>query len=409
MHFFLKNSQVFANSSLFLLSFTIGSFPIITSIALVLFCVFNVLHGYLNRKEIKSQKFMIMAPIWGILIIYLLSLVYSPNLSYGIKYISRSQVFLLIPFVFWFRGGINEETYLKTTKFFIFGITISCILSLIIATFKFLASDSLEEFTYYELAETIGLHPTYFSLFLLTALVFLNRQKELRNLYKFIIVILCIAVLILLQSRIALLGLIVVIFYSLFASSKKYRKLLLLSSVLILILGITSKDLKERYKEIILFKFTSEVIGTFEENGINQRIWLWSNAFQFIKEQPVFGYGLGAQRNLFKWQVEKGLLEQEFDNELQIAEKNLSDKNFHNQYLQIWYECGLLGLLAFIMALFGVFYTLFKRKEYAQLIVLILFVLFLLTENIIARQMGIFYFAFIFSVFLSTSKELDLK
>lgn len=406
MNFLLKNNRSLADKSLFLFSFSIAAVPIISSFALGIFIVFNILYGYKNRRESKDDNFLLYISIWGVLIIYLIAMTYSPNFSYGIKILSRSFALLLIPFVFWFRGKLEPKVCNETIKYFVIGVVFSCILSLSISTINFFETGDIKSFTYYELAETIELHPTYFSLFILAALVFLHRIRDTRLIYKFIISFICLFTLILLQSRIALLGLVIVILYSfLNTSSNLYKRLIVFGTVLIIIIGVNSKGLTNRIIEISNFEPTLENIGTFEENGINQRSWLWQQAFIQIKEQPIFGYGLGAQRNIFKLKVEKELLQQEFNNELTIAGKNLSDRNLHNQYLQFWYEGGILGLFLFLAALFILFYKFFRNKDFANLTIFLLFSIFLVTENMLARQMGIFFYAFIFSFFLSESAK----
>ncbi|MFT4644289.1 MAG: O-antigen ligase [Planctomycetota bacterium] len=406
MNFFLKNSQLLANKSLILFSFSIATFPIVSSIVLIVFSAFNVFYGYIKRKEIKRVNFSGYIAIWGLLVMYLVALTYSPNLSYSAKYLSRSVALVLIPFVFWCRGGMDTKLYSEVTKYFILGVLTSCVLSLSISLIAFFQTGDINHFTYYELAETIDLHPTYFSLFILTALVFLSKQRNISNLFKFIISLTCLATLMLLQSRIALFGLTGLIIYSyLNTSTKFFKKLILFGSIIIVLIGINSTDLSSRIIEVVDFEPSLEAVGTFDENGINQRFWLWSAAFGQIKERPLLGYGLGAQRNLFKWQVQKGFLQQEFNYELFLAGKNLSDKNLHNQYLQLWYEGGVLGLLLFLMALISMFYKHNKNKSFGKLSVLLIFSIFLITENMMARQMGIFFYAFIFSFFLSESKE----
>lgn len=404
----MKNSLKWANLSLFLLGLSIGSFPFVASVAMVLFCFFNVLYGYFNRKETKRRKFIYFLPIWGILVIYIACLIYSPNISYGLKYISRSLIFVIVPFVFWYRGGINLNTYLKTTKFFIIGVTLTCIISLLISSFNYLGSQNLEEFTYYQLADTIHLHPTYLSLFILAALILLHRHKKERLLFKLLVVVVSVLMLLLLQSRVAFIGLGLVVVYSFISSnSMNYKRGILFFSALIISLGFLSNDLKNRFNEIISYNPSIDALGTFSENGINQRVWLWNSAFKQIKKEPIFGYGLGAQRNLFQWQVEKMMIEDEFDNELYIAAKKLSENNLHNQYLQIIYECGYLGLFLFLGLLFFLGIILLKRKKHPELLVLVVVSLFLITENLFARQMGIYFFGFMAATFLSVSEEIE--
>ena len=165
--------------------------------------------------------------------------------------------------------------------------------------------------------------------------------------------------------------------------------------------------LRNRIKDLVNIDSTeSNNIGTFKENGINQRIWLWGNALKQIKKQPFFGYGLGSQDNLFKWQVEKDLLGEEFNFESTQASLKLAELNLHNQYLQFLYESGIVGFLFLVLILVALYKTFYKQKNFTELIVFTLVLLFMMTENIISRQMGIHFFVFTICLFLSKSNKL---
>ena len=81
-----------------------------------------------------------------------------------------------------------------------------------------------------------------------------------------------------------------------------------LAGIALMIVFKTISSNNNRFSE--LFRNVDKIeIGSIEEDGIQQRKWLWTAAWEQYEDQPVFGYGLGSQRNIFQWKVEKSLLE----------------------------------------------------------------------------------------------------
>jgi O-antigen ligase len=61
------------------------------------------------------------------------------------------------------------------------------------------------------------------------------------------------------------------------------------------------------------------------DSGLSNREWIWQNAFSQIMENPLLGYGVGASEIMIR-------------------------SSFHNAYLEIWFNTGLLGLLFYLGA-----------------------------------------------------------
>lgn len=406
MSYLKENLLYFSNCSLFLLSLSIVSFPIVASIVSVLFVFFNLSQGVLNKENIQKENFLKFLPVYIIFIILLFSFVYSPDYNSGLNILFKSQALLVLPFVFWMRGPICKKTSRRAIQYYIYGVAISFVLSLSIAFFNFVSSDNLSEFTYYELAETLELHPTYFSLYILTAIVFIFSGYSKNNLFNSIFISISVLFIVLLESRIALLGLLLVVFYGVLRTKSMHQKLIIFCVFLLGFIGVyKSETLQNRLSQVSYFDVESEDIGTFQENGINQRTWLWKNALEQIKDKPFFGYGLGSQKNIFRWKVEKKLLSEDFNYEFNKAALALSEKNLHNQYLQFLYESGILGLTFLLLGVIVLLIRFYKNKQTPQLLILFLFTIFMITENLFHRQMGIYFFAFIFSLFLSEKIE----
>ena len=131
--------------------------------------------------------------------------------------------------------------------------------------------------------------------------------------------------------------------------------------------------------------------------GFAIRILSWDAAISLIKEKPIIGYGAGnTQKKLNNAYLERGYN--------YPYKENL---NAHNQFLQIWLENGLLGILSsslIFICLFGVFRN---AKADSQFILMIMVILFInsLFESIFNRFSGVSFFSFWVCFIFSIYKE----
>ncbi|MBN1383598.1 MAG: O-antigen ligase family protein [Elusimicrobia bacterium] len=90
--------------------------------------------------------------------------------------------------------------------------------------------------------------------------------------------------------------------------------------------------------------------GFFSRNdaSINERIFKWKTGWEMIKEHPVFGVGAGNLKvNFANYQAK-------VTRDIQL--KGTSESNLHNEFLQIFAETGITGLLVFLAVFLYFFY-----------------------------------------------------
>jgi O-antigen ligase len=80
--------------------------------------------------------------------------------------------------------------------------------------------------------------------------------------------------------------------------------------------------------------------------------------------------------------------------------------NTHNEYLNIWFSAGIIGLLVFICSLFLSFKHAFKHKKFTYLFFLIFMSICFFTENYLERQAGIMLYTWFQCLFLFSPKEI---
>lgn len=396
--------------TIYFFAFCITSFPAVASISL-LFFVFGGLVYYFKNKPKLFSNFLI--PFALIFFIYLIGLVYSNNQEYAFNVILKISALLVIPLAFFLRSRVNKSTFQLTKQYFVLGTFFWCATSLILSIIQYMISGDLYSLTYYGLSEILHLHPTYQSFYILTSIFFLPNCPSLNKILKTIFYLFFVSFLLLLESRIAYISIVILfLFQALWFLKENTKRLLLITVPLFIIFVFYINPFSKRLSELNNFEYSFSEIGTIEENGIYQRVWLWKNALSQIKDSPFFGYGLGSQKNNYEWIIEKNLLYNSYNERYTQSAKKLSKFNLHNQYLQYLYEFGIFGLSLFCYVLFIFGSYLWKKGLFREILIFCIFCLFMFTENMLDRQMGIYVFAFLFSLLLfsdSSSKNLDLE
>jgi O-antigen ligase len=139
--------------------------------------------------------------------------------------------------------------------------------------------------------------------------------------------------------------------YYIFARNKYLEGLTLLLGLLLggfMIFKIFPQTLS-RFKELTYTKFDYQSMGkeshfnmqvdSTQWNGANFRRAAWACGWQLFKQHPVIGVGIGDKKiELFKVYEQKNF---------QFAIR--TNKNVHNNYLDILYSLGLIGFVLFLV------------------------------------------------------------
>ena len=77
------------------------------------------------------------------------------------------------------------------------------------------------------------------------------------------------------------------------------------------------------------------------------------------------------------------------------------DYNAHNQYLEVFLEFGLLGFILFLSMILYLLWIFNKNKDFSALSILLVFLIYMLTESIFQRHSGIVIFSFLIALYLN--------
>ena len=339
---------------------------------------------------------------------YPISLFYSADFNEGYLYVERTLLLMILPWLLYFnKSTLTQGSVQKTMPFF---SLVMALLSLYgigsmfyQSTFtKAIASQDAYYVIRTHLENTTGLHPTYFSL--LSALGFLSLVFELKKenlpfwkrVNRIVLLVILLAGLILASSKMILsalfIALMIILLQGLRPKAILVRLVVFLSIALFLILAI--RPLNERVSSFML---AITETGVEQQNPDSLRKGIYKSSLEIIGENPFFGTGIGdAQKELNKKYK---------DNGYPLALKR--NFNTHNQYLQLWLSVGIIPFLVFIVSLLIQFFIAYFNRNTLHLAFVVLFSMSFLTENILARQDGIFAYAFFSSFFLYSTWSLN--
>lgn len=247
-------------------------------------------------------------------------------------------------------------------------------------------------FLYMEFASSIKFHPTYLSVYFITAIIFgISLLKRSRLLNTFIIggILLLVTEVFLLSSKMSLIILFIVLLlitvYSVFHLSRRLQTIALVSfgSTIVIVLILFPASL---YRiQTIITDLSSASTARQDLSSTNlHRITLWRNAIDLFEQRPITGYGLlGTKKAMDAYN----------------APYTTTHFNTHNQYLMFLLMGGCLGALLFLVSQLTLLLRSVRAADYIYAVFLITILLSLLTENLLSRHTGVVLYAFFNALF----------
>lgn len=395
----------FHAKTMYLFAFSFALTPFFSSLSLALFSLTSLC--YIKRQKPAKIRVISVFLFSFLFFLYLMGLFFTAFPSRGLDLTIRVSPIIFVPVLIVLSKANENVNYTKFKLAFSLGIFISCLVSLVYGLFRWFRLGDVKFILYFDHAALFGLHPTYYSMYIITAMIFLSKAK-ITGIYKVISFSLFSISLLLLQSKIGILLFIILVLYFTGVNLKKGHRWFIGLGVVVLVVVMTTSLLFKGSRINELFKQRDAIaMGNLEEDGISQRLWLWSTATEHLKERPFFGFGFGSKDKLFEWKVSKDILTNKQEYGYRKAVKVVSSWNLHNNYLQIAYEFGLVGLVFFLLTIFII--IMYVKTTNTFLIVYTLFLIVLLVEVALNRQMGIYYYSFILGLLLFEPTKIHSK
>ena len=379
-----------------------GIYPLIPhkfeSISVFLFALCSLIYRITTPKKIIFKKtFFLVSSIYFILF---LSVLFSEDMSRGLKKMETTLSLLAFPIIFYLFLGKSIVDHVKIKSFFLKAYYISCLIFTTISFYLFEIYENSKYVTkdsnFYRIAifdnKYIGEHPIYVSIFISIAIIFgfsfFDRVKKIsfKNILLAFSQCYLLSLLLMLMSKGVIVSLLMVFIIKLF-KEKKFSKVHFFSLVLILttfFVLIPSEN--NRFKEIIDINSYKNLD---ENNSTSIRFMNYKCGIKSLIKRPIFGYGIGD-------------VQEQMDLCYEEENANFPKKryNTHNQYLFIWLSSGIIGFITFIAILFYYFKKSLQFKDEVMFSILVLYSFTFLFENVLSRQSGVIFFCFIINYFL---------
>lgn len=382
---------------LFALSFYFGVAA--NSIGFALFILCGVLNFLLNYKTLPK---LVLKEKMGLILVLFFAVIFSREVSSGQIELDNilipNATFLVLPFIFQVNYLRIKSIYPFVLKAFVIGSVISIIVNLSFAVYRGIiqvkSTINFWYFTYDFLSEPFGIQPIYLACFYVFAILILIDRKVFKySILNYLLFLFLLLGIFLLAARNAILSLFVImpVFYVI-KNGFRWKKLLwiFLSFILLAFFALQNPVVKNR-----VLKFNQK--GNFY-SGSSLRLGIWNSGVAASKNNMLFGSGV-VEGNRLLW-------EQFRKNELAIPFQK--KYHTHNQYLQTLLHYGLVGLAVLVYTLLLFVVLMYRRKNYLALSWIVLFILASVTESLLVRQWGVYFFVFFLLLFVYGDEDPQL-
>lgn len=375
--------------ALILITLPLGGYAI-NSIAVILFFLLSIYRFVKTKQRIYLPKISIF--FLSFYFLCLLSLFWTDSIKNTSDGLSRFLSFLILPTAFLLNSEINFSID-KILDKFSKSIVLYALYCFIIGVIKSIKNNNTTYMYYHDLSSNLSqLNAIYLSVFVSTAIVFflIKANKTKQNLYY----ILFLSVfLVLLSSKIIIsITLFYILFYYFLKTnfSKKVRPkyifVILLTSVIFL---VSSVNIVNRFK----IEYEKTKINEVLETKDFGHVYLWTGVGLRVFQTKAFIEILTENKRIL---LGSGLNNSQEDLNNKYKEYNLYpgflNYNFHNQYLQVFAELGIVGLILLLLILFFLFSKSINEKDYFMLFFILLILTVCITETFLWRQRGMIFF-----------------
>jgi O-antigen ligase len=375
--------------------FILPLFPLkIKPVLIILFGV-GVLLTRLQYKQSIRWSYIFLNG--GLFLLYLISLLYTDDLSIGLRKLETGSSLIVFPILCALMPQeVFELFYKKRNRFFWLFIIAVAIVNCGFF-FKFYMHydllDTVQHFPNIIRSELAGwnIHPIYLSMLVAVALIFsvliINDAPSLRNLIPLLMIdalLLFFLLIMIKKGPILSLGLVM----SLLIALLKNQKLWILYGVGVsIIIGtiIFQPKVNRKFSEL----FHIQQVDHNSMTSTNIRVSIYNCAVKIVPDSGIFGFGVGDGK--------KQLLECYDDKAALLASNRY---NSHNQYLGILLKVGYFGLACFLIFIVYRLIQSFAARNYIAITLILFYCIVMFSENILERESGVIYFSFFVNLFL---------
>ena len=415
LQFLAKESLPLLMLLLVLLSIPLGY--AVNSIAMGLFAISTLI--YLKKVNITVDKYLLLPVLLYLLMA--LSLLWSFDLINSLSAVSKELPLLIVPLCFMTFSSYDRYKKEIILKYYSVGMVFYVIYFLARAIIKYSVTKDSAVFFYHELV-TYDLNAIHVSVYVTLAFYYFYTQPNRTILVSTISFLLAAFIFLLSSKNIIIVFILLLFIFECFYAKEKLKLKKVGLAILIVISSflLFSSKIKERF----LLEFKSDTIANstntakgdvnkvsihdawtkdkFQQNdffsGTAFRVYQIRVFKELLTEESILftGYGLNAADAKVQ---KKGVEHTVFSGD--STHYGYQSLDFHNQYIQIFAETGIFGLIILLLIVSLNLRNAIKSKDFRSITFAVLMISLFLTESILIRQRGIAFFILFYCVFNS--------
>lgn len=383
----IKNYNIFE----VLLALILITMPLgfaVNSISIILFLLITIYFAIVKGFKLEFNTLNIL--FLGFYILCLCSLFWTNNLETTKEGLIRFLSYLTIPVAF-----ILNNTKIRSNVIFNAfskSLVVYGVYALALGVLKAIQNKDIGYLFYHKLSNNLSnMNAIYLSVFMSFGIAYFLNKKIKSKLDVSCIIFLSLF-LILLSSK-TIITITLFLSLTLIFKKFKFKKISLENKVIIvvgfLVLSIASLNFLNRFKS----EFDTTKIGEVLHKKDFGHVYLWSGLGLRIFQIKAFTEILVEQNNFF---LGSGLNNSQKSLNEKYLEYNLYpdflNYNYHNQYVQIFAELGIVGLGLLLLIVFLILKDGIKHKNYFLISFIILILVVCITESFLWRQRGMVFF-----------------
>jgi O-antigen ligase len=419
-----EKEEIQNNPFVALIALTLITLPLpykYNSISLILAVAFSLYQ--LRKKQFYFRKNLIVPVLlYGLMA---LSLLWTIDSRITTQALLKELSLVLIPFCFFLNPPLLEKETNKVMRYFSYSFFGYSLFYLIKAIIRYSITKDANVFFYHELV-TVDVNAIHVSIYVSIAFFwfFLKKQKGMIDKIAIFTLLL---LLFLLSSKNIIVIFILLLFASYFKASKmkfsKSRKGIALLTIAVIGVLFYGK-IKERFsieinsnqvahsvnneisnQDGLVYNVNIKDAWTKEKFQLNDyfpgtalRVYQIRIFIEMLQEDNSFftGYGLNATHD----KIDQKRIEHNLYPEY-------GKYNFHNQYIQIFAELGVVGFVLLLLLLSINLKNAIKTKHFVHFSFAVLMISLFLTESFLSRQRGIVFFTLLYCLFNSGIVKKD--
>jgi O-antigen ligase len=309
------------------------------------------------------------------------SVFYSSDFNTGLIEV-RVWLFMIIPIGLYSKKTIKEKEFIAIAKSFIAGFLLASLYLLSYALIVYKDNPLPIEKGFFYFTAPLKMHPSYYSLYLIFSFVlfqeFFIKKSKNNRITKYFVWLILLFILLFIRSRVPIIIGVLIVLLSILKDLKRIMIYVTIALLFVLLF----------YKWSLFIDILSH--GRDLSKSIDERLSLWKSSIEVIKNNWMFGVGVGD----FQTALDKQNYIMGFD----IGVDNRY--NSHNQYLQIFASTGIFGFLSFLSIHYYLLRNKLKQKSFVIMSFIIIVSTQMMFESILLMLHGVYFFTFFATLLL---------